>query len=44
MFTTYDILISKDYSGKYRKLLTAFRNDENYELRLKILLMEIPPT
>ena len=36
-------LQSKEYSSKYRQLQTALRNDDNYELRLKVLTGEIDP-
>eukprot|EP00347_Sterkiella_histriomuscorum_P015578 403356500 len=44
MWVLYDESISKEYSSKYRQLHTALRNDENYELRLKILMGEIEPS
>jgi hypothetical protein len=37
MFVKYEYSISKDYSTKYRKVQTALRNDENYDLRIAII-------
>lgn len=41
MFAKFDCQINKDYSGKYRQLQTSLKNDDNYDLRLKILTGEI---
>lgn len=37
MFIKFDHNIGKEYSAKYRKLSSALRNDENYDLRLAVL-------
>ena len=43
MYVSFDSEVSREYSRKFRSLLTSLRHEDNHDLRMKILRGQIEP-